>query len=1072
MYRLYLLLVFILISKFALPQEYLPVERFTAESGLSDDEVNCIFQDNTGFLWIGTRSGLNCYNGYNFDRFQADLSNHAALPSSNILKIFEDDNQQIWVLTAQGLSRFDHNKQTFKTFYVPSDTKDQPRIRLLDAELDVDHNRIFLLGSHAVYSLKLSSGQVRRLEISGLEEQLRALPPERLFYDQVGNSCYIVSGDKLFRIKPDEDLSGPVQIEESSLLVQEGGIAGMAFGADGQTWLYTGHSLWRMNEKNVFVRHSSVLQENTQKIIRVDQPDSTGLQVLTSSSLLSYDLKTKKSLQIFSYKIPGMEVVINDFLRIRENIFWLCTSDGLYQFNEYGNSFNEGDMSQWSGDSKTVVKAMNYDRNDKLWIGTGSGQLFLSDTKGRVLAKGSVGGAILDLQNPYVSDTALISTSAGIFLARKNKGDISFRKLFAGKVDALESISTDSVIFISKDSLHLISVSGKFRHNTRKIASLGDAPVLDILIQSGEIFLLQAHQLVCCSLSDTLVSMLNLTKNGLSTLPVNTCFFPSSPREIIVGTNVGLFIFYPNEPNVLPSFISLKLDNQYVQAIFQDAGKHIWFSTRKGLYEYDRPNSRLLSYSHRDGLSFPGQGFKRACSKSSGEICFYTDRFRAEFHPDSVKRNLYPPRLDIPKVEIISGTGITRQFIGDRDTLRVNSRFTMLRVHCTVLDYWDPKMNHYQYCFVSKGEPETWKNMSGNRIIDIPRLSTGTYILKVRGSNSSYVFSESSRDLVILVEASFWRSKTAVAMYVIVFFLSIYFLIFFTTRQLRKLNKEYREKEAIAKKVEQQKEELTQKNKNITDSINYAKRIQMALMPSERLFYKYFRDSFILHIPKDIVSGDFYWVNQVDGRIYFAAVDCTGHGVPGAFMSIIGFELFRRITEIEKKKQPAEILNSLSQGFETIFRDIEDITLRDGMDVAFCAIDPEMKVLEFAGAFNPLYLVRDNTISEVKGDRFSVGLNQTEEGSTHQEFRDHVINLKEGDIIYIFTDGYADQFGGPEGKKYKYRRFRHLLLALHQLPMDRQLEFLRRSIMDWKGDLDQVDDILVMGIRISQSGKK
>ena len=139
------------------------------------------------------------------------------------------------------------------------------------------------------------------------------------------------------------------------------------------------------------------------------------------------------------------------------------------------------------------------------------------------------------------------------------------------------------------------------------------------------------------------------------------------------------------------------------------------------------------------------------------------------------------------------------------------------------------------------------------------------------------------------------------------------------------------------------------------------------------------------------------------------------------------------------------------------------------MDVAFCAIDPEFKFLEFAGAFNPLYLIRDNTITEIKGDRFSVGLNQLDIVTPSQPFNDHVVPLKEGDIIYIFTDGYADQFGGPDGKKYKYRRFRHLLLALHQLPMDRQVEFLRRSIMDWKGDLDQVDDILVMGIRISQN---
>jgi serine phosphatase RsbU (regulator of sigma subunit) len=373
------------------------------------------------------------------------------------------------------------------------------------------------------------------------------------------------------------------------------------------------------------------------------------------------------------------------------------------------------------------------------------------------------------------------------------------------------------------------------------------------------------------------------------------------------------------------------------------------------------------------------------------------------------------------------------------------------------------------YSMVKVGKPEEWIALDNEKTILISGLRAGLYSLKVDGTNHSGQWNADTRELIVRVNAPIWQSRIAIILYGVFLVVLIYLLIYFRTKHLWKLNREYKEREIIAKQSEQQKEELTIKNKNITDSINYAKRIQMALMPSRKLFAKKFPDSFILHMPKDIVSGDFYWINEVAGRVYFAAVDCTGHGVPGAFMSIIGFDLFRRITEIENKKQPAEILNSLSKGFETIFQDVESITLRDGMDVAFCAVDKEMNVLEFAGAFNPLYLVRDNTITEIKGDRCSVGLDQ-EPGINGEDnmFSDHVIQLRDGDIIYIFTDGFADQFGGPEGKKYKYRRFRHLLLALHQLPMERQVEFLQRSILDWKGDLDQVDDILVMGIRITK----
>jgi serine phosphatase RsbU (regulator of sigma subunit) len=297
-------------------------------------------------------------------------------------------------------------------------------------------------------------------------------------------------------------------------------------------------------------------------------------------------------------------------------------------------------------------------------------------------------------------------------------------------------------------------------------------------------------------------------------------------------------------------------------------------------------------------------------------------------------------------------------------------------------------------------------------------------------------------------------------LYIIIIALIIALLIY-----VRKIRKENKEREHIARQILQQKEELILKNKNITDSINYAKRIQSALMPPDRLFKSVFPDSFVLHIPKDIVSGDFYWLNKVEGRIFLAAVDCTGHGVPGAFMSIIGVELFRNITSIEGIRQPAQILTSLNNAFQKIFHDQEIISFRDGMDLAFCSFDHKNMKLEYAGAFNPMYLIRDNNLQEYKGDRFSVGLERPDEYKKNG-FKNHEIPLKEGDLIYIFSDGYADQFGGPAGKKFKYRRFRHLLMAIHQLSMPKQHEYLEKSILSWKGNLDQVDDILVIGIKI------
>jgi serine phosphatase RsbU (regulator of sigma subunit) len=244
----------------------------------------------------------------------------------------------------------------------------------------------------------------------------------------------------------------------------------------------------------------------------------------------------------------------------------------------------------------------------------------------------------------------------------------------------------------------------------------------------------------------------------------------------------------------------------------------------------------------------------------------------------------------------------------------------------------------------------------------------------------------------------------------------------------------------------------------------YAKRIQHALLPSDDNFRALLPDSFVFFKPKDIVSGDFYWINEHGDKIYVAAVDCTGHGVPGAFMSIIGFELFRKITTSEQGSNPAMILDTLNENFGDIFSDGEQVYLNDGMDLSLCIIDLKEKSLDYSGAFNPLYLVRNETIIEVKADRFSVGAD-VHFSTERKLFKSHKIFLQKDDIIYMFSDGYADQFGGPEGKKFKYRRFRHLLLTIHKMPMEQQKAILETSLEEWKGNVDQIDDILVIGIK-------
>ncbi|MCB0400542.1 MAG: tetratricopeptide repeat protein [Flavobacteriales bacterium] len=274
--------------------------------------------------------------------------------------------------------------------------------------------------------------------------------------------------------------------------------------------------------------------------------------------------------------------------------------------------------------------------------------------------------------------------------------------------------------------------------------------------------------------------------------------------------------------------------------------------------------------------------------------------------------------------------------------------------------------------------------------------------------------------------------------------------------------------EEVAKRTQEilhQKEIIEEKNKHIMDSIHYAKRIQDATLPDLNLMKHYLKESFVLFKPKDIVSGDFYWIEKKGDEILFAVVDCTGHGVPGAFLSLIGYNSLNKIVNELNILTPSDILEELNKSvFRTLQNNLEYNHIQDGMDMSICSLNTKTNVLQFAGAYNPLYIVSNNTIREIKGDKISIGSGAN---SLDAKFSNNVIQLSKDDCIYLFSDGYADQFGGPKGKKFKYSRFKELLVDMNRLSMDEQGNSLDRTIAKWQGDLEQIDDVCVIGIKAS-----
>lgn len=291
---------------------------------------------------------------------------------------------------------------------------------------------------------------------------------------------------------------------------------------------------------------------------------------------------------------------------------------------------------------------------------------------------------------------------------------------------------------------------------------------------------------------------------------------------------------------------------------------------------------------------------------------------------------------------------------------------------------------------------------------------------------------------------------------IIVISLILIFVIF--------MYRSYIHKKKANELLKEQKQKIEQIHLDITNSIRYASKIQESILPEHKVFTEYLPLSFILYLPKDIVSGDFYWIEKKDDKILFAAVDCTGHGVPGAFISIIGHYGLNRAVNEFALRQPAEILNKLNEIVNsTIRQTYEESSIRDGMDIALCSLDLNKNILEYAGAHNPLYIVRNKKIVEVKADKKPIGQFIGDETGM---FRNNVIELQKDDQIYIFSDGFADQFGGESNKKFKYSSLKNLLVSVNDKPMDEQRKILIETIQSWMTGIEQIDDICIIGVKI------
>jgi len=1065
----------------------LSFEHFGMEEGLSQNEVTCVFQDSKGYLWIGTQAGLNRYDGRKFKIYKNDPLNTNTISSNAINGICEDGNSNLWIATDRGLNVFIRSKGTFETYLPDENALNSINESEVFSVIYDKQGVVWAKTKRFLEKIDIYSNNIRHFEhYFDLFNPISETATYPLFLDAGGN-VWVGTNDGLnvFNV----DLEQFIRYEHQGL-------------------------------------NKNSLSHNEVRSIFKDTEGT--MWIGTSNGLNMFNPKRKNFTRFYYNPIMSNKNIVNDIVQDDYGHLWLASeSDGLIRFHMKSHKILKYDYSTCVRNciSSNSVNVLFKDYSDILWIGTRSGLNKLDIKKKKInIYRNTPQSEYFFTSNDFTAivsndDWLVLGTrSNGVnFLNRKKDSLIPYtknkQKLIDDYIHCL-AISPEKEILVGTNlglevyRKEIDRFDNYFKyHPCKNMPYILGKKITSICFDYKSNLWLGTNQglhKVDANKNELKSYYYEYNNNTSISSNIINCIYEDSKQDLWIGTSKGLckydiqnnsFIVYDAQVGS-----NSGLSDNFIQCIAEDINGVLWIGTRAGLNKYDSssdsfhyfaekeglPDNQIFaiqskdsvlwistnkglaslfvnsnsirSYSLADGLQGYEFNIGSSALSNKGEIFFGGVNGFNAFFPDSLLDNKTIPKIEITALNVFNDKGRFNYFIGDEIVLPYNNHaFT---IEFAALEFTQPQENCYKYKMV--GLDDEWINIENMNFASFSNLPSGEYIFHVKGSNNDQIWNEDGASIRIIIATPFWRNTWAYFLYIALLASVIYIIIEYRTNKLRKANRDLREKQQAALEIAKQREELSIKNKNITDSITYAKRIQWAIMPSRSKFYNLVPGSFILYMPKDIVSGDFYWITEIEDRIYIAAVDCTGHGVPGAFMSIIGFDLLRNVTKEKKIKKASAILDTLNvELIKLLSKNIVDGEVKDGMDLSICVFHKSTCMIEFAGAYNPLYIVRDNKIKSIKGNRFPVGLGNVE---PHPQFTNHEIQLKKNDRIYLFTDGYADQFGGPNGKKMKYRRFRHLLLSIHKLPYDQQHDYLQQYITTWQGQLEQIDDILVMGM--------
>jgi ligand-binding sensor domain-containing protein/serine phosphatase RsbU (regulator of sigma subunit) len=1047
-------LFFFALTISAFPQEY-NFRNFNSAEGLPYSYVYSINQDSGGYLWIGTGNGLSRYNGFIFENytttdsltdnfiscsvtdgkcmwfghmsgqlsfFDGDKLHPAFLPklsSSPVTHFAKSPDNQIWASTySDGLLKLKRNGGSADHYI----SKDQ----IFIISFDFLGNNELLVGTNTglILARLNESGEIERIRLfTEIPESkvtcIRKMRSKPGFYIATEN-------DGIFKITNEDN-----RLMVSKITENRGfditGIQDIYEDSRSNLWLGSfGNGLIRIifsetgetDRINYFNRSNGFLTDNVKTVFE----DREGnIWSGNYGEGLTQIMPRVFSVRTFNKALYGNNI----FSIFSDKLYrWIGTDNGLLKTDLLTGKIAKF-FSKGSGLPKDSVISIYSTDGKELWIGTEKNGVFLMETGSERIFKYFPGNE--NLEN---SITAITGKGEEVWIGTK-KGLCCINSVT--KSENWYSISQGGLPHNYVNSLY-IDKQGRLWVTTRSntLAYIQNSRVTKVPLSSGP---------------------------GVLTLgPVTE----DAENRIWVGSNGnGVFLIEPD--SILNLTVKEGLLSNYCYSLICDEQKNIWVGHKGGLSRIRTSDFSIKQLKSIEGITESSRFNQNAIDKDkTGKIWFGSDIGIVSYDP-----SLNNPRLFSPVLKIIS-VKINDEEKDFSDKIILSPGNYKIRIDFLGISLKEPELVTYQYKLENYDQ---WSEITKNTSIIYNHITEGDYNFILKASSGDGIVTQNPLNLNIIIKKPIWKKwwfyVTAVILIIGLIYTYIKRREYRFLAEKRLLEEKVRERtyeiQCQKNEIEKQRDIIDEKNANITSSIRYASHIQNAVLPDAERLNKLLPDSFILSRPKDIVSGDFYWLAEKDSKVIFAVADCTGHGVSGAFMSFLGIALLNEIVNIQGITRSDTIVTKLR---EAIIRSLQqtrkEITTLDGIDIGLCVFDRQKRIIQYTGGMIDLLYFRDKKLVEVKADNQSVSLLSHDSGP----FTQKEIDCRKGDVFYLFSDGFQDQFGGENNKKYLRHRFYCTLSEIHELTIPAQKESLEKTLNEWMRDNIQTDDITVMGFKL------